>query len=89
MRTEQIEDFFNVLSQERVSNFCITSTGNGNSIVSMHGYDKSEVGGMLIDAMKGNKEVENIIFAAVISVISQRSEDPRKTTMELVKIILR
>lgn len=88
MNESQVKDFYSVLQQDKLTHFCITDTPTNECVFSMQGPDESQVGRLIIQAMKENKDVEHLLTAAVISYVSQKSNKPRQASKDLVNMML-
>jgi len=89
MNESQVSDFFSVLAEDDLIHFCITETPTNECVFSMHGANENHIGGLIVQAMKEDEEIEHLLIASVVSFISQKSKKPKKAGRDLIGMIVK
>lgn len=86
MNENQVKDFYSVLQQEKLNNFCITDVKKGETMISVYGVS-DEVVEMLAAAIYNKEEIEKLISSALMGALALRSNNPEKTVLDFLKVL--
>lgn len=86
MNSSQVEDFFKVFAEEKMTNFCIAEVKEGQALTSIFGVH-ADVCEMLTSAICHNEEVEQVVVTSLLAFLMKRSSNKEKTVLDFLNVL--